>query len=68
MQSEPQQLIEETVKPCPFCGSDRITRMRCMGESWVKCEACGASSSPVSRHEAALPMWNRRACEMEVVQ
>jgi len=56
------------LEPCPFCGSDNISRSkgtRAHGEPWpyVECEDCGALSEP--------DVWNRRsssAAERGVVE
>ena len=55
----------ESIKSCPFCGSNAITA----GDFWCRCETCGAEvSQQRTRHNPALServnnvlAWNRRA-------
>lgn len=60
------------MKPCPFCGSDRIT-MGYMGQPgiliFITCSGCGAQGPSVGSNSAsggsfdgdkALKLWNKR--------
>lgn len=50
------------LKPCPFCGSSRVSLYQ-IRESWhAECRNCGASSSSFADHrDYAAEAWNRRA-------
>lgn len=50
----------DRVLPCPFCGG-RPAQMSVMGEHWVLCPSCRASSGMTSSAESAREAWNRRA-------
>jgi hypothetical protein len=46
--------------PCPFCdGTPAICHG--LGEDWVVCSLCGASTRMLSNREMAIAAWNRRA-------
>jgi Lar family restriction alleviation protein len=48
------------LKPCPFCGGTaHLTEG--MGEFWVLCRSCGASSMTAINEEQAIILWNPRA-------
>lgn len=56
-----------TLKPCPFCGCDRVTIVsNGIGDYFAMCgeedSGCGASSSPVlcESEKLAAERWNRR--------
>lgn len=53
------------LKPCPFCGSDRVTGMTSNDESrlfreWVCCEDCGSSTTIYETKRKAAEAWNNR--------
>lgn len=50
----------EALLLCPFCGCEGEI-IRAVGETWVKCRGCNATSQGCSRHEAGIAAWNRRA-------
>jgi Lar family restriction alleviation protein len=49
-----------TLKPCPFCGSDRV-QLLTYYDSFVRCCVCLANSPPARRQDTAVRRWNRRA-------
>lgn len=55
-----------TLKPCPFCGSDRIALIKpgyWSEDDWVaKCDECGTNVSD-SSEERIVQKWNRRYAE-----
>lgn len=56
------KLTEKTegLKPCPFCGGQAVLT-EAMGEAWVNCLYCSASSRMMSTRESAAERWNSRA-------
>ena len=46
--------------PCPFCGGAPGVR-QAMGETWVVCGSCSASTQSKGRETVAFDLWNRRA-------
>ena len=54
------------LKPCPFCGGDRVygTKAR-NGVYRVECWCCGASVEPVYGIEKAIKWWNTRAIDRD---
>lgn len=49
------------LKPCPFCGGEAKIGIG-MGEYWVMCTNCEASSG-MSTVNGAIELWNRRVEE-----
>jgi len=52
---------EPWLKPCPFCGSEKVGVTEALGAYWMRCQ-CGASG-PTGEHEtpeAAIEEWNHR--------
>ena len=45
--------------PCPFCGGAPSVR-QAMGETWVVCGSCAASTQSKGRESVAFDLWNRR--------
>ena len=46
--------------PCPFCGGEaRI--VTAVGESWVLCNKCKATTEAHTSRQFAIDAWNRRA-------
>lgn len=57
------QQAQETVvvlKSCPHCGGAAHVR-QAMGETWVVCGSCWASTNCEGRESVAVDLWNRRA-------
>lgn len=56
------------LKPCPFCGSDRVhgTKAR-NGIYRVECWCCGASVESVCGLEIAIKWWNTRAIDRDAL-
>lgn len=54
------------LKPCPFCGSDRVygTKAR-KGLYRVECWCCGANIGSFGGIEKAIKWWNTRAIDRE---
>lgn len=53
----------DKLKPCPFCGYDKIKVREAQMfdfEWYVKCPKCCARSEIFSREEDAAEAWNRR--------
>lgn len=50
------------LKPCPFCGAPEksLVLTTAMGESWIKCLDCHASTEMTGTKESAVAAWNRR--------
>lgn len=51
---------EKMLLPCPFCGGAPTVR-QAMGETWVVCGSCSATTNSKSRETVAFDLWNRRA-------
>lgn len=62
----PQEAGASDLLPCPFCGGHAVERAG-MGESWICCALCGASTDLIGMDAAAIAAWNRRAAPMEAV-
>ena len=56
------------LKPCPFCGGDRVygTKAR-NGVYRVECWCCGASVESVCGIEKAIKWWNTRAIDRDAL-
>lgn len=55
--------MAETLKPCPFCGSDDVRLMpdhMDRRDSYVLCRSCGARSTSAFSAKDAVEMWNQR--------
>lgn len=46
--------------PCPFCGGEAHI-ITAVGESWVLCEKCRATTEMHASKQLAIAAWNRRA-------
>jgi Lar family restriction alleviation protein len=60
--------IVTELKPCPFCGSDKIDvtpdYLLFFVLGWVaRCEDCEAEASMMGTPDLALQRWNRRSSE-----
>ena len=49
------------LKPCPFCGSDRISVQHLYFRPYVICEKCHAQIPCYNTYAKAKEAWNRRA-------
>ena len=47
----------ETLKPCPFCGSETLRNL----QVFVTCRNCGASGPGRTQDNDAIVEWNTRA-------
>lgn len=59
--------MNEKLKHCPFCGSER-TRLRTVYENYqydVECSSCGANIIGFENEEEAIEAWNKRPLEKE---
>lgn len=55
--------------PCPFCGGVGELKKTAFGRPvmrWIRCSACGASSSAYSSQESAVAAWQNRFEKNEV--
>jgi len=50
----------EKLKPCSFCGSKKTKTMSGLGEWWIVCVNCEASTNMKVSKEAAIKAWNKR--------
>lgn len=54
-------MAENELKPCPFCGSDKI-RVISNGVSYhVNCDQCECRTTRYRKKDKAIEVWNRRA-------
>jgi Lar family restriction alleviation protein len=58
-----QEVSEQTLKACPFCGSAEhpIRKGNGVGDYWLECEECGASTRLSEDGAGIEAAWNRRA-------
>ena len=52
-------------KPCPFCGSTNIDRLRSGVIYWLVCRECGGSGPSAESKAGALEEWNKRKEETD---
>ena len=59
--------MEQTLKPCPFCGSDKLKVDNRKGTYSIRCNRCHARgwniNNIISEEDAiseAIELWNRR--------
>lgn len=49
------------LKPCPFCGSQNVTKILMPGLTWiVGCYECGCRTGEYFRSSEAVSVWNNR--------
>lgn len=53
------------LKPCPFCGSNKVRLADVMDFHFVKCDFCGNEGLKDDAVEEAVEAWNRRALPQE---
>lgn len=49
------------LKPCPFCGSERVNVAEIVGDFFAVCGNCGAQGKQRATISDAIGAWNRRA-------
>lgn len=49
------------LKPCPFCGSERVNVAEIVGDFFAICGECGAQGKQMATISDAVSAWNRRA-------
>jgi len=60
-------MSEEKLKPCPFCGGEKVYLVECWSseapyKSWRGCcRTCDSCGEMKGRKTAAIKAWNRRA-------
>ena len=62
------------LKPCPFCGGDKVATIPCEGGFYVVCydilhstgEGCGSSSGWHETEQKAIEAWNRRVPDVNI--
>lgn len=57
--------VMSELKPCPFCGSEKVKAQHGVGMVMILCYKCGATVSfyEKERKEQAIEAWNRRCSE-----
>ena len=61
--------MSEKYKPCPFCGSENVTKVLLPGLMWiVGCNDCGCRTSEHFRSKDADTSWNHRVEPEKVCQ
>lgn len=65
MQNEQTPAVGPLLLPCPFCGSESVSRdstayTDAADYIWFKCDGCGVESEGEHGRDAALAQWNRR--------
>jgi Lar family restriction alleviation protein len=52
---------KEELKPCPFCGGEKISTLVLHGaERKLRCNECGAQTAVFTDEKAMIDSWNRR--------
>ena len=66
--------MTDTLKPCPFCGSDKLRNRPAAGGGYepstataIFCFTCGARGSREPNKAAAYEAWNHRSPDRELV-
>ena len=49
------------LKPCPFCGGERVSFVDAVSGSFVRCATCGSESKLGTTIREAADAWNMRA-------
>ncbi|MBA7559111.1 hypothetical protein ES708_00724 [subsurface metagenome] len=50
--------VEESLKPCPFCGG--VAKIRAARSIWVRCPNCGAGQNVSQTKQKTVEKWNQR--------
>jgi C4-type Zn-finger protein len=69
MSKQKNIILEDTVNPCPMCGSERYeiqyhyeVWIRCVRyhyEVWIRCVRCGKCGPKAEKLHDAIKKWNR---------
>lgn len=51
----------DEMKPCPFCGSKKISLDVSGNWAQVECDSCGSAGAVFDNKEEAIEAWNTRA-------
>lgn len=54
-------MTEQTLKPCPFCGSDDLDIMGDSVSGYIRCISCDSESGLHDNTDDAIAAWNQRA-------
>jgi Lar family restriction alleviation protein len=54
-------MTNEELKRCPFCGSEEITMMECVGDFYLQCDICQCERDTRPSKAEAIIVWNQRA-------
>jgi Lar family restriction alleviation protein len=57
-------MAEQTLKPCPFCGSSALDIKEANPNYYVVCRNCGAEGPEAEGSELACSHWNTRAIDV----
>ena len=58
------QMSEIKLKPCPFCGSEKLQGVEYAYVCYIKCRNCGATGAHyIMNGDKAIDAWNRRVGE-----
>lgn len=59
---DPKTPWRGTLKPCPKCGSERLTIKCLLGldTHWAQCRDCEHSGPFCDTHEEAIASWNKQ--------
>ncbi len=52
------EVVEEALKPCPFCGGEAIWRTGT--KNWIECKKCRTNGRLHKSHQEAIDAWNKR--------
>ena len=56
-------MAEQKMKPCPFCGSNKLV----VRDGVAECESCGVTGPLTSSLEESIALWNQRILAAERV-
>ena len=52
------EVVEEALKPCPFCGGEAIWVTE--DKNWIMCKECTTDGRLRKSHQDAIDAWNKR--------
>jgi Zn ribbon nucleic-acid-binding protein len=58
MSKQKNIILEDTVNPCPMCGSKRY-EIQYHYEIWIRCVRCGKCGPKAEKLHDAIKKWNR---------